>query len=655
MLCPAPAVAQGVTPPVLLDDPVAPWPGAPEPHDVLVPMIVTVRTDGSVAAVEITESAGAAYDAAAAERARTFHFRAADRDGTPVAARVRALVRFVAPAPPETPPPASLPAAAPSAPKSEPAPTPPAAPMAPVTAPVPAGADAPIEVVVEGRAPPPPHGASDFETPVGELARVPRKNASELLKLAPGVFLTNEGGAGHAERIYLRGFDAREGQDIEVTVDGVPVNESGNLHGNGFADLHFIIPELVLSLRVLEGPFDPRQGNYAVAGSAGYEMGLQQRGLTGKVTLGSYGTQRALVLWGPPGEDTHTYGGAEIAQTDGYGQNRDARHGGAMAQYEGRIGARTTFRVSGTAYADTYHSAGLLREDTVASGRKSFYDTEDPGQGGDGTRFQVATDIESKAGNFVLYQQLFAIRRGMRLRENFTGFLLDEQTAVQEPHTQRGDLFDMHVAESTLGGRGWARTHGSFLGHEQELEIGYFARADSVTATQQRIEAATGLPYKTETSLDSDLADIGLYADVALRPLGWLTLRGGARSDLFVYDVHDLCAVHDVSLPSPDHAPGDASCLDQQRGGAHREPDQRSSTASTKLMPRATLQFGPFSHFTLALAWGEGVRSIDPSYITQDVATPFASIVAEEAGVTYARTFDALSVVARSIFFRTHV
>src|SRR6185295_16524046 len=117
------------------------------------------------------------------------------------------------------------------------------------------------------------------------------------------------------------------------------------------------------------------------------------------------------------------YGGAEIAQSNGFGQNRDAKHGGAMAQYEGRLGPSTTFRVSGAAYANAYHSAGLVRAADVESGRLGFYDTYDPLQGGDGSRFQVATDIESKAGDFLLYQQLFAIRRNMRLRENFTGYL----------------------------------------------------------------------------------------------------------------------------------------------------------------------------------------------------------------------------------------
>ncbi len=129
-------------------------------------------------------------------------------------------------------------------------------------------------VTVRGRAPTPSRGASDFNLRIGELSRVPRQNAADLLKLAPGILLTNAGGDGHAERIFLRGFDAREGQDLELSAAGVPVNEAGNLHGNGYADLHFILPELVESLRVVEGPFDPRQGNFAVAGSAAYELGL---------------------------------------------------------------------------------------------------------------------------------------------------------------------------------------------------------------------------------------------------------------------------------------------------------------------------------------------------------------------------------------------
>jgi hypothetical protein len=98
--------------------------------------------------------------------------------------------------------------------------------------------------------------------------------------------------------------------------------------------------------------------------------------------------------------------------------------------------------------------------------------------------------------------------------------------------------------------------------------------------------------------------------DVTLRAAPWVALRGGARVDLFAFDVLDACAVEDVSRPSSTNPPGDASCLDQQRFGRHREPEQRSSTASTRVMPRATLQFGAFDGFTLSTSYGTGVRSI---------------------------------------------
>jgi iron complex outermembrane receptor protein len=119
--------------------------------------------------------------------------------------------------------------------------------------------------------------------------------------------------------------------------------------------------------------------------------------------------------------------------------------------------------------------------------------------------------------------------------------------------------------------------------------------------------------------------------------------------------VLDACAVQDVSRPSTSNPPGDTSCLDQQRFGVHREPDQRSSTASVRVMPRATLIVGPFQDFTLSLSAGTGVRSIDPNYISQDIETPFAAITAYDGGVTFTRSFGEVDLSARSVFFGTHV
>jgi hypothetical protein len=43
----------------------------------------------------------------------------------------------------------------------------------------------------------------------------------------------------------LRGFDIDHGTDTAISVDGMPVNMVSHAHGQGYADLHFVIPETV--------------------------------------------------------------------------------------------------------------------------------------------------------------------------------------------------------------------------------------------------------------------------------------------------------------------------------------------------------------------------------------------------------------------------
>ena len=210
-------------------------------------------------------------------------------------------------------------------------------------------------------------------------------------------------------------------------------------------------------------------------------------------------------------------------------------------------------------------------------------------------------------------------------------------------------MIDLSVKEATIGARGSARWHGRAFDEPQHIELGYFARGDFTTGTQQRLAAATGHPYLADTHLDATLADIGLYADADLKPVHWLTLRGGVRSDLFSYDVVDHCAVRDVDELSASSPPIDQGCGQEDHG------KQRASTSSIAVLPRASLLFGPFAGFTLTASYGEGVRSVDPSDITQDAKTPFARIKAYEGGVLYAHQSDHLALSARSIFFLSYV
>ena len=69
-------------------------------------------------------------------------------------------------------------------------------------------------------------------------------------------------------------------------------------------------------------------------------------------------------------------------QTDGFGQNRDARRATALGQLERAIGDDGLWRLTTGAYLSDYHAAGVIREDDYLAGRKGFYDTYDFGQGG---------------------------------------------------------------------------------------------------------------------------------------------------------------------------------------------------------------------------------------------------------------------------------
>jgi TonB family protein len=644
------AQAEVLTPPKVVHGVKAEYPteAASSGREADVVVLATVSVAGDVTAVEVVEHGGDPFDDAALVAARQWKFTPALRDGKPIESQVRIPFHFRHGHEPEAPTP--------------PPPTPPA-PVEAAPPPVMPEAQRTYESSVAGRIKPPSRGASDYHVDVGALSLVPRANASAFLTLAPGILLTNEGGEGHAEQVFLRGFDAREGQDIEFSVDGLPINESGNLHGNGYADTHFIIPELIQSLRVVAGPFDPRQGNYAVAGSADFHLGLADRGLTAKFSAGNYGTYRMLLTYGPPHASDGTFAAAEIYQTDGYGQSRDGRRASAMAQYEGGSGA-THYRIFGQAYLSSFHSAGVIRDDDYRAGRICFYCAYDllPGedvtrQGEDSQRYSVALAISHKSGHIVADTLIYGIARPLRLRENFTGFLLDTQDALQPPHGQRGDMFDLNVMESTVGLRGYARLSGTVLHQLQEIEIGYFARGDFGSATEQRLEAATGHPYKTDIDQDFRLGDLGLYADLNLRPLRWLALRGGIRGDVFTFDVHDKCAVQSIEHPNVNEPLNGQSCFNEQNFGAYRDPDQRASTVSAAYVPRASLLVGPFWGLGATGSVGQGVRSIDPIYIAQDAKTPFASITAYEGGLTFARRFgaDSIDFSASSVVFDTQV
>lgn len=459
----------------------------------------------------------------------------------------------------------------------------------------------------------PPAAASDIDIEIGKLQDLPWRNASELLSLAPGVVLQNHSGEGHAPTLFLRGFDAGEGQDVEILLEGVPLNEPSNAHGHGYADVNLIIPELVQSLRVLEGPFDPRQGDFAVAGTVDYRLGAPRRGVTISGRYGSFNERRLLLAWAPHQASEETVFGVDLQASDGFGPNRAFSIVRALGQYADTDGPLQWALLLGVS-AFEFDSAGVIREDDFENGNlpcapdsdSQFYCLYDPNQGGSGSRYLTSFSLDRVRPSTSLGMQLFLSLRKHRIRENFTGFLLDP----------RGDGLDENTQTTTAGGRGYYRFERKWRDLPQVLELGLFGRYDDGRTRTWRVRTEGGDPYQVVFDTDYTIINVAGYALGELRPTSWLTVMGGLRVDGFGFQLIDL------DRPETDRE-------------GERLTEEAVDAFGFAIQPRGSLRFRLVDQLQLVTSAGIGTRSTDAQALSEGEDAPFARVVATEAGLTW--------------------
>jgi outer membrane receptor for ferrienterochelin and colicin len=99
----------------------------------------------------------------------------------------------------------------------------------------------------------------------------PTNTSQDILRMVPGLFIAQHAGGGKAEQIFLRGFDIDHGTDINLEVDGLPVNMVSHAHGQGYSDLHFVIPELINTVDFNKGPYYADKGDFTTAGYVDFQ------------------------------------------------------------------------------------------------------------------------------------------------------------------------------------------------------------------------------------------------------------------------------------------------------------------------------------------------------------------------------------------------
>jgi iron complex outermembrane receptor protein len=633
----ASAALADIAAPKVIDSPTAVYPqGSTETASVVT--LVTVDANGQVTGAEVVQSGGPAFDAASLEAVKRWKFAPATRDGTPIPARIRIPFRFEPPAPPL--------ALADAGPPQASGPVP--APYAPVVVPIapPPGQAAPEEasieeVTVRGTRRQ-DFGSGDFQIELGALASTVGSSAAKALEMAPGIVIGNEGGLGHAQQIILRGFNADQGTAVEMNFNGIPINQASNTDAQGYADLNFLIPEVVREVVVLEGPYDPRQGDFAAAGTADFELGVTERGTRLQFGYGSFGTERYLAIIAPTEERTGTFFAFQYIKTNGYGENRSGKAASAMGQYEGTLGARGLWHILATGYAVQYQMAGAVRQDDVQAGLIPFYGTYDTLLGGNAQTFNLGGDIEVPAGDGVFKLQAFATSRTLKILENFEG-IFAPTLPVSTPPGVAGEGIQQSYTAFTAGSRASYRITGEWLGREQGLELGTYARYDHATPQVARLISGTTTPYAAENDTTADIVNLAAYADADFHPLEWLRLRGGFREEYFGYNVLFNCG--DFGGDMVPLTPIANIC-----SGSGGVPE-RKSTAASLFEPRVTVLVQVTPSVTLSGSYGVGSQSLDAQYVGAPKVAPFSEQHAAEGGILYKRRVGTVDLSARGVGF----
>ena len=163
----------------------------------------------------------------------------------------------------------------------------------------------------------PTDAASERRISGETLNERPAQRPGEILEAVPGLIVTQHSGEGKANQYYLRGFNLDHGTDLAIWLDGMPVNMRSHGHAQGYADINFLIPELVQSMLVRKGPYWAQEGDFSSVGALrlAYADRLEKNVVLG--TGGSFGYWRGLAAGTmEAGNGTITAAG-EIVRYDG--------------------------------------------------------------------------------------------------------------------------------------------------------------------------------------------------------------------------------------------------------------------------------------------------------------------------------------------------
>jgi len=582
------ARAHDTTAPVLESkvDPIYPPEALAAGVEGTVVMQLYVDDKGHVQHVHVVSSPGFGLDAAAVAAAQQFHFKPATADGAPVPSQVVFEQRFAVSRTIRSAIVGESPAAEPDHAISAPE----------------------YQTVVVGRGPMTSASATEVRDRDFELR--PRSSPNDILRVVPGLVTAQHQGGGKADQIFLRGFDADHGTDVAISIDDIPVNMPSHAHGQGFADLHFVIPEVLQTVQVYKGAYYPQFGDFDTAGAVnlvtreGFDRSFVS--LSGDwFRLQPDHLGRDAENWrflGVVAPDATTYVAVEAARADGPFANPEGLHRyNLFAKTTRELSPTWRFGAMLTAYAGQWVGSGQIPARLVGTPElPTRWDSLDPSEGGSTLRNSATLFLEARPDPLSRFQlRFYAIQYKLALFNDFTFFLRDPVN---------GDEIEQDDSRIVTGLGARYETNRRFGSASAKTVLGAQVRRDDAHVDIWDVTSQNGSwrrrlgrhvdpsPFHFGNDDDEHLQNVALYASEDVVWRRWLRAVVALRGDYFAYDVSD-------GNPLPPLAPGAAP--------DPAAPNPSGQRQVALLSPKASLVLTPSPAVDVYLNFGSGFHSND--------------------------------------------
>ncbi|WP_231993263.1 TonB-dependent receptor [Mitsuaria sp. 7] len=448
--------------------------------------------------------------------------------------------------------------------------------------------------------------ASQGTIRAGLIKSRPVLRPGEVLEFVPGLIVTQHSGDGKANQYFLRGFNLDHGTDFATTVMGLPVNMPSHAHGQGYADLNFLIPELVDRIDYRKGPYFARNGDFAAAGSADIDYLRELDAPFVSLTLGEGRYRRALAAGSTRVADgVQLLGAVEAMGNDGpWRLPEDLNRRNLVLSLSGASGI-DRWRVGLMDYRADWTSTDQVPQRLIDAGTfngRPFgrFDAIDPSDGGRTRRSSLSGEWSRDEGGRSTRVAAYAMAYELSLYSNFTYAM--ERPEAGDQFAQKDDrkvygFSASHAVETTLGGLPARGELGVQL-RQDRARVGLFD-------TQARATLGTTRDDRVRETLASVYGDLG----VELTP--WVRTVVGLRADQARFRVDSLS-----------------------------NPMNSGSARQTLASPKWSLVLGPWARTELFLNAGRGFHSNDARGVTARVDPRSGDPVDPVPGLVKAKGYE---------------